>query len=229
VSVTQRLGSDLESLFTFCGEKFSLKTVLLLADRMMQAVQYIHKKGWIYRDFRPENFLVGQGNRKHALFVINFQLAKRHSDRATGVHIPYCEDRGMVGTARYASMNAHRGAETSRRDDMESIGYVLLHFLRGRLPWQGLRAKTSAERNARILSRKQATVPALLCANFPGFQPYFDHVLALEFAEEPDYNLLRALFRKMYVTSGYAQLEDNDKFDWDILRGSADDPRIVDW
>jgi len=229
ISVVERLGSDLESLFVFCGERFSVKTVLLLADRMLQIVQYIHRKGWIYRDFRPDNLLMGQRNRKNNLFVANFQLAKRYTDRKSGIHIPYAEDKGMVGTARYASMNCQRGLEMSRRDDMESIGYMLLYFLRGKLPWQGLDAKTAEKRNARILSRKEATSPSLLCANFPGFQPYFDHVFALEFTDEPDYHYLRTIFRKMYVGAGYAQLEDNVEFDWNILRGNADDPRIVDW
>lgn len=161
--------------------------------------------------------------------MINFQLAKRHSDRQTGIHIPYCEGKATVGTARYASINCQKGIEMSRRDDLESIGYVLMHFLRGKLPWQGLRAQTPELRNARILSRKEATAPTLLCANYPDFQPYFDHVFSLGFTEEPDYNMLRGIFWKIYVNAGYAQVEDNVQFDWDILRGNSDDPRIVDW
>mmetsp|Transcript_22505 Transcript_22505/g.10866 ORF Transcript_22505/g.10866 Transcript_22505/m.10866 type:complete len:107 (+) Transcript_22505:338-658(+) len=106
----------------------------MLADQMLYRVEYVHNKNYIHRDIKPDNFLMGISKRSCLLHIIDFGLAKKYRDHKTLQHIPYREKKNLTGTARYASINAHLGIEQSRRDDLESIGYVLMYFIRGQLP-----------------------------------------------------------------------------------------------
>lgn len=133
--VMDKLGASLEELFQKCGRTFSLKTVLMLADQMIQRVEYIHSRLYLHRDIKPDNFLVGTGKRQHYVFTVDFGLTKRYRDSKTGSHIPYKDGKSLTGTARYASINTHVGVEQSRRDDLECLGYVLIYFMKGGLPW----------------------------------------------------------------------------------------------
>ena len=133
--VMELLGHSLEDLFQYCGRKFTLKTVCMLADQMISRLEYMHTNNFIHRDMKPDNFLMGNGTKRSSVFLIDFGLSKRYKDAKTGEHIPYRDNKSLTGTARYASVNTHIGIEQARRDDMESIGYILLYFLKGSLPW----------------------------------------------------------------------------------------------
>lgn len=102
-------------------------------------MELLHAKNYIHRDIKPENFLMGVGKNSHILHCIDFGLSKKYRDLKTHQHIPYKQNRSLTGTARYSSVNAHLGIQQSRRDDLQSIGYVLIYFLHGSLPWQGIR------------------------------------------------------------------------------------------
>uniref|UniRef100_A0A8C4WZA4 non-specific serine/threonine protein kinase n=1 Tax=Eptatretus burgeri TaxID=7764 RepID=A0A8C4WZA4_EPTBU len=247
VLVMDLLGPSLEDLFNFCSRRFTMKTVLMLADQMISRIEYVHNKNFIHRDIKPDNFLMGigrhcnkcsetsTGKRKRTgshcvsqchdqtsfsglqqLFLIDFGLAKKYRDNRTRQHIPYREDKNLTGTARYASINAHLGIEQSRRDDMESLGYVLMYFNRTSLPWQGLKAATKKQKYEKISEKKMSTPVEVLCKGFPAeFAMYLNYCRGLRFEEAPDYMYLRQLFRILFRTLNHQY---DYTFDWTMLK-----------
>ncbi|KAF5840880.1 putative casein kinase [Dunaliella salina] len=216
VMVIDLLGPSLEDLFNFCNRKFSIKTVIMLADQMISRVEFVHSRSFIHRDIKPDNFLMGTGKKANCVNVIDFGLAKKYRDPKTHVHNPYLENKNLTGTARYASVNTHLGIEQSRRDDLESLGYVFLYFLRGALPWQGLQANTKKQKYEKISDKKMKTPPEVLCKGMPSeFVAYFTYVRALHYEEKPDYAYLRRLFRSLFAREGWSW---DFVFDWTILK-----------
>jgi casein kinase 1 len=180
-------------------------------------VQSIHDHNLIYRDIKPDNFLIGKPGTKTAnnVFLVDFGMAKQYRDPKTKQHIPYRERKSLSGTARYMSINTHLGREQSRRDDLEALGHVFMYFLRGSLPWQGLKAATNKQKYEKIGDKKQSTVIKDLCDGFPEeFGIYLQYVRKLGFEETPDYDFLRELFTKALKTSG--ETEDG-VYDWMLL------------
>ena len=130
------MGPNLEQLFEFCEYQFSLKTVLLIAMQLVMRLEYLHAKNFVHRDMKPENILIGQGKKSSTFYLIDFGLTKRYLCPKTGNHIPFKEQKGIIGTTKYLSLSGHKGNEHSRRDDLESLGIILLYFMRrGHLPW----------------------------------------------------------------------------------------------
>ncbi|KAG9075491.1 serine/threonine protein kinase [Ceratobasidium sp. UAMH 11750] len=217
------LGPSLEDPFNVCNRKFSLKTVLLLADQLISRVEYIHSHNFIHRDTKPDNFLTGIGKRGNQVNVIDFGPAKKYRDSKTHLHIPYRENKNLTGTARYASINTHLGVEQARRDDLESLAYVLMYFLPGQLPWQGLKAATKKQKYDRIMEKKMTTPTDLLCRGFPNeFGIFLNYCRALRFDDKPDYSYLRKLFRDLFVREGYQY---DYVFDWSVQRPSNPDDK----
>jgi len=219
ILVIDLLGPSLEDLFDLCGRKFSIKTVCMAARQMLTRVQTIHEKNLIYRDIKPDNFLIGRPGTKGAniIHVVDFGMAKQYRDPKTKQHIPYRERKSLSGTARYMSINTHLGREQSRRDDLESLGHVFMYFLRGSLPWQGLKAATNKQKYEKIGEKKQTTPIKELCEGFPEeFSIYLNYVRKLGFEETPDYDFLRELFAKVLKSSG--DIEDG-VYDWNLLNG----------
>jgi serine/threonine protein kinase len=198
--VIDRLPTSLESLFQRCQFHFSLKTILMLADQMLSAVQFVHEKGIVHRDVKPENFMFGCGSKRKQLFLIDYGLAKRYRDPESKEHVQLCQHTEIHGTATYSSLNCLRGYECSRRDDLESIAYCLIYFIRGTLPWMHLEGETTEDKFRRVTEVKLEVSIAELCAGIPPpFASFFRAVRALGFAEDPQYALYRQWFRDLFL------------------------------
>ncbi|CDS40562.1 casein kinase I alpha [Echinococcus multilocularis] len=214
--VIDLLGPSLEDLFLYCSRHFTTKTVLMLADQMISRIEFLHSKYYLHRDIKPDNFLMGMGRQFNRVFIIDFGLAKKYMCSKTKKHIPYRDNKNLTGTARYASINTHIGVEQSRRDDLEALGYVLMYFSRGSLPWQGLKANNKRQKYERIRDKKIATPPEILCKGFPSeFSTYLNYCRNLRFEETPDYSYLRQLFRVLFIDFGHKM---DYVFDWHLLK-----------
>lgn len=172
----------------------------------------LHKHGFIHRDLKPENFLIGLEKEENLIYIIDFGLSRRYRDIKTGKHIPKKKGRSIVGTVRYVSINTHLGEEQSRRDDMESLGYIIMYLLNGFLPWQGLKAKSKEEKYKMILSKKFEFKNELLNSNIPvEFKEYFNNVRNLDFEDEPNYSYLIKLFLNVLQKEGF---QNDSVFEW---------------
>ena len=161
---------------------------------MIDRLEFIHNKNVIHRDIKPDNFVIGLENKSHIIYVLDFGLSKKYRSTRTNQHIKFTINKKLTGTARYASINALKGCEQSRRDDLEAIGYVLMYFLRGSLPWQGLHVHKGEDRYKKILTKKRGTTADELCKGFPNeFAKYIEYTRNLEFEVDPDYKYLRNL------------------------------------
>lgn len=212
VMVLDLFGPSLEDLFWFCNQRFSLKTVLMLAIQMLIRIEHVHARNLIHRDVKPGIFLIGLGKKSNQLQVIDFGLARKYIDPRTRQHIPYREGKSLTGPARYISLNAHLGVEQSRRDDLESIGYVLMYLSQGSLPWQGLKAADKEERYQKIMEKKASTPIEGLCKHVPKeFAIYLNYTRSLRFEDRPDYAYLSLLLMEAFFREG---LQYDLVFDW---------------
>jgi len=201
--VMEMLGRSLEERLKSSGGKFNSQSAVLVAEQVMRRIEYLHSKGIVHRDIKPENFMFGIKGKIHHLYLIDFGLSKRYHDQK---HTQIRHNLSLTGTARYASINAHKGIEQSRRDDLEAIGHMLLYFLRGSLPWSGLDAKTQEEKYRKIREKKEHTPLDELCAGFPdAFKVYLQRSRSLEFKDRPDYVALRKLFSDVRAEIGPAE------------------------
>lgn len=211
IMVIDLLGPSLEDSFEQCRRGFSLKTTLQLAVQMVARVEHVHCKDYLHRDIKPDNFLTGGRNHPNVVYLIDFGLSKRYRDVKTKQHIPYKEGRTLTGTARYASVGAHMGIEQGRKDDIEAIAYVLLYFLLGELPWQGIHVASKQEKYHRICDMKMNLNISILKGHPPEFLQMLNYSKSLKFEEKPDYDYLQNLFKQV------AQREEIDfdgVFDW---------------
>ena len=204
VLVMELLGKSLEDLFQENHCKFSVKTVCMLGIQMITRLEWIHTKHILHRDIKPDNFVMGLGDKSHIVYLLDFGLSKKYRSARTLQHIRYSENRKLTGTARYASVHALKGCEQGRRDDVEAVGYVLLYFLRGSLPWQGLRVNRGEDKYQKIYEKKRRTTPSELCNGFPNeFCQFVEYTRGLNFEEEPDYNYLKKLLEKVMTDNNY--------------------------
>ena len=213
VLVMELMGKSLENIFeNLPTKKMSVNCVAKLGSQMIEILEFIHNKHIIHRDIKPDNFVMGREEKSKYVYLLDFGLAKKYRSSTTLKHYPIIKKRNLTGTARYASINALNGMTQSRRDDLEAVGYVLLYFLRGKLPWQGLHVKNKEDRYRKIMEIKIETTPYELCKGFPKeFEDYVEYSRKLEYEEDPDYDYIKNLFNNIL------KKDENILYDWDII------------
>jgi serine/threonine protein kinase len=203
------LGRNLEERLRACEGQLEAPSVALIGEQVVNRLEYLHSKGIVHCDIKPENFMFGVGPRVHHLYLIDFGLSKRYWDHG---HVSMRNYNGLLGTTRYASIHAHEGREQSRRDDLEASGHMLMYLLRGSLPWSGIPAKNMEDQHFKVGQRKKEILLDELCKGYPdAFKIFLQTARRMGFQERPDYRHLRGLFQE--VSARYGPLEDHD-FQW---------------
>lgn len=225
IIIMNLLGPNLEKIYKFCNNTFSIKTIMMMAIDMISLIERLHNKGILHRDIKPENFVVGSQDSSSQIFLIDFGLSKQYKN-SEGQHILPKECNGLIGTARYASINAHLGKELSRRDDLESIGYTLIYFAIGKLPWQDVNGKTKKEKYEQILTKKRNISQQDQCSDLQkSLQIYLTYVKNLNFTETPKYNRLKKIFTDGQSKMGYKY---DKNFDWLQRNNHNQDKKVID-
>ena len=214
--IMELLGKSIDKLFSECKKNFSNKTIFQIGYQMIQRIEYVHSKGYIHRDIKPGNFVIGKGPNSKKLYLIDFGLSKKYIDKITNKHIPYKEGKGLTGTARYVSLFTHYGIEQSRRDDIEGIAYNLIYLVKGKLPWQGVKTKNKKEKHKKIMESKLQISPEKLCEGLSGeFVSLLKYARELEFEEKPDYKRFKLMFKNRITMNGGSL---NWEYDWDKIK-----------
>lgn len=192
--------------------RFSLKTTLMLGIQMISRLEFVHSCGYVHRDLKPDNFVLGLNEFKNRIYLIDFGLSSRFLT-SEGSHREEQSGKNFVGTARYASARTHEGFSQSRRDDLEQLVYVLIYLYRGRLPWSGLQIMNRDEKERKIGTLKRAISFGDICRGCPRlFILLLNYSRKMKFDEDPAYEMIRSLMRK--------ELTDRKEpcdyiFDWD--------------
>jgi serine/threonine protein kinase len=196
VLVMELLGKSLEDIkLMLPSKKMTIPCVCKLSYQMLQILEHIHRKSFLHRDVKPDNFIMGIGPNSHLLYMIDFGFAKTYRDPTTLAHHPMQKGAGITGTARFASINTLSGYTQSRRDDLESLGYVIVYIAKGTLPWANIKCDNKDALYNRILETKIQTTPENLCSGLPAqFEEYIKYIRGMSYEQEPNYKYLRNLF-----------------------------------
>jgi serine/threonine protein kinase len=212
--VCEALGKSIQDLLIKCGGSFSLKTVIMLGFQILNRIEYLHQHNYIHRDIKPSNFLVGIGNKKNTIYLVDFGLSREYCDKS-GNHIEYVKNKSYVGTIRYMSINCHKGVETARRDDMFSFIYMLFFLYYGNLPWQGMNDADKKKRLKMIGNLKTDfnKDPSKYFQNpkVPNsFINILDYIRKMKFKQNIDYDKIREYLVEDMIANKY-----NYDYEWD--------------
>lgn len=204
VLVIELLGQSLGNYVKRLGLPLPTEQINVLARKLIRVVQKLHDRGFVHRDLKPGNFVLGAPPRQRHLYLLDFGLSKCYWQHNTQQHIPFRDNKHWLGSARYSSVFAHQGLEASRRDDLQCVGFMLALFANGKLPWDGIAVppKYKTDKNVRLqhlqaicAAKERAIEDGSLSRALPQLQTFLDNIQALQFDQRPDYKLLRTIFR----------------------------------
>lgn len=214
ILVMQLLGKSIEDLFNSCKRIFTMKTVIVLSNHILDRIENIHSRCFIHRDLKPDNIMIGFNSNSKVIYIIDFGLSKRYKDPNTGIHIAYKEGKSLTGTARYTSLNTHLGIEQARRDDIETFIYIIIYLLKGNLPWQGIKAKNSKEKYEKIKNMKLEYKVEDLCKELPiQIKELLQYARNMTFKEKPNYEYIR---NKLNEIKNEMNIEYDGIYDWEV-------------
>ena len=209
--VMELLGPSLANLFLKNKNNLPLKHIINYSLQMLDRIEYIHQRHIIHRDIKPENFLISKNRfNQEIIYLIDFGLAKRFRDPKTGLHIHYKDGKSLTGTARFASIYTHLGIEQSRRDDLEGMIYTIIYLIKGKLPWQGLKAKSKEEKCQKIMEKKIDIPIEILCKGLhKNIGIILHYSRSLLFDERPNYEFIRNKLKEILNEN---KQNDNESF-----------------
>ena len=209
--VMEYLGPSISSVLSK-SKRFSLKTVLMLVEQMLSCLEYIHNKGFVHRDIKPGNFLIGTGNKSNRIFLVDFGLSRRIRDESSTDFNRSCIISAFEGTTNFASTAAHDGFDQCPKDELEGLMYALVHMLKGHLPWSDCPFENGEAKNKLIGQRKKEVTAWELCDGLPSeFRHFFTSVKSLGPFDRPDYSQYREMFRRLFISKGFIY---DYNFDW---------------
>ncbi|CAG9312488.1 unnamed protein product [Blepharisma stoltei] len=192
--VIQLLGKNLGSVQKEYGGKFDIGTTVHIALQILSRLEYIHHKGYIHRDIKPQQFLLSLDEK--SIYLVDFGLSQKYI--YDNHHLAFQNHCSKVGNSTFASLNDHTGLRQSRRDDLESLGYMLVYMYKGILPWSSTYKVASANRWQQVLNIKSAITIPDLCQGCPqAFEAFIVYVRNLRFEENPDYSYLKSLLENI--------------------------------
>ena len=195
ISIQPLLGLTLSQLFTKYYGNLKIKDIIMIAIQILERIKFIHNKNIIHCNINPNNFALGLGKFQNLIYMTNFKEAKRYRNKNSLEHIKYNMSNEIKENYIFASINSIRGVEFSRRDDLESLGYMLIYFLKGSLPWEHIKCLNNTEKKRKIYQIKKNYSLSELCEGVPEeFKLFLNYVKSLGFFKEPDYNYCFSLF-----------------------------------
>lgn len=214
VLVIELLGPDLQKLYYNANKEFTWKTIFMMGHEMIVRLRAVHEKGLVHRDLKPENFLIGlDGEKRSMVYLTDFGLAKRWQDEQTQQHFPLQRTKGLVGTVRYVSVNVHEGLSMSRRDDLESVAYILMYFIAGSLPWDGWETTKDDQFYTQVKVKKAALIRQKFLTTMPEpIQQFLIYCRNMSFEQNPDYDYWLKLFEEQSRVYNFTW---DYKYDWD--------------
>ena len=210
--IMEHLGPNLETIMTrLPNKKYSMKTTLMIILQCLDRIKDIHEKGIIHRDMKPDNFVIGYKGKEKLIYLIDFGLSKIINNNEKK-NILQKKEKIIMGTMRYISMNAHLGNEQTKKDDLESLAYIVVYFIKGELPWQNVKADSKKEKYKKVYQIKKQTVPNELCKFLPeDIKTFINCILSLNIKQKPDYQKLKNILENLMNKYSYS----NDlQFDW---------------
>ena len=208
ILIENLLGKSIYNIWLEKEKKFNIKDTCMFAIQALERVEYVHSKNYLHRDIKPANFLVGNPDQSQ-IYLIDFGNARKYRSSRTGKHLPFSRNYKIYGTTIFLSLNVLKGIEQTRKDELESLGLVIIYLYKGYLPWSNYKFKDIFQALEKIKAIKENLSMKQLCHGLPiEMFEYMNYIKNMNFEDTPDYRYLQSLFLNILKKIG----EKNDLF-----------------